>query len=106
MPLAETNIIIIPRSGEILLTRYQSSSDDLVLFENVNYPKKGPGDVREQKESRQRPPDVQVINDLSRVDANDIHVIEFLHSLGQRLTVALLEYVRAIRIRNYIPRRG
>ncbi len=83
----------IPRrrcNGRLIAVSH-TSSDDLVLFKNVNYPKEGSGDVREQKESRRRPPDVQATNDLSRVDASKIVVIEFLHSPGQRLTVALLE---------------
>ena len=35
MPLTDTNISIGRNSGAILFTRFQSSSDDLVLFEEI-----------------------------------------------------------------------
>ena len=34
-------------------------------------------------------PDVQVTNDLSRVDASKILVIDFVNGVGQRILVAL-----------------
>lgn len=37
MPLADTNISVGRASGDIVFTRYQSSSDDLVLFEHVEF---------------------------------------------------------------------
>ncbi len=48
------------------------------------------GDVGEQNESHRRPPDVQVTNELSRVDASKIVVIEFVNGVGQRCLVAPL----------------
>jgi hypothetical protein len=38
MPLTDTNISIGQKSGAILFTRFQSSSDDLVVFEGFVEP--------------------------------------------------------------------
>jgi hypothetical protein len=35
MPIADTTISVGRQSGNILLTLFQSSSDDLVVYENV-----------------------------------------------------------------------
>ncbi len=46
-------------------------------------------DVGEQNKYHRRPPDVQDTNDLSRVDASKILVIEFVNGIGQCFPVTL-----------------